>query len=249
MKKLICISGASGSGKSTLSTLLAKAIQSTGASCTLMHMDNYFHPIPDDYTAPDTYEPSLDRATAATMHFRETTNFDDPIRFDYDRLLHDLSALSRGETITVGQFEFATNTYPTQTKLPTADFVIIDGLFLKKILECIAQLKAKPEVTTIAVTTSSYLTLRKRRFMRDAENRGLTPAESLRRENQSVAKGFFGSTDIAINQSVSGGLSKADIQIINDAEDKSDLKDGVSEILESLHIQNLSAAAESQCGL
>ena len=131
-------------------------------------MDNYFHPIPDDYTPPDIYEPSLDRATAATKHFRETTNFDDPIRFDYGRLLSDLSALNRGETITVGEFEFTTNTYPKQIKLPATEFVILDGLFLKSILACIAALEIKPDVTTVAVTTSSYLKLRQRRFLRDA---------------------------------------------------------------------------------
>ena len=81
------------------------------------------------------------------------------------------------------------------------------------------------------------------------EKRGLTLEESIQREKKSVGAGFFGSPSIPIGQSVSGGLSSADIQILNDADDTSDLIRGAHEILESLQIQNLSAAAASQCAL
>mgnify|MGYP005994039399 CR=1 FL=1 len=246
---IIFIGGASGAGKSSLSRELAKRLADT---CQLISMDDYFHPIPENYplSVPDNYLPSEDRTTAMYKHFRAHTNFDHPDRFNFERLTLDLTQLSQGEEIQKGIFDFTTNTYPTHEIITPPKILILEGLYA---LTFAATLDASLQKLTVFTSTSSYQNLIKRRIQRDIEKRGLTEAEVRSNEKKYVGPAFFGSR-IANDgpASIVNGLTGADVHILNDK--LSDIQAGADEVLEALSTlmaptQNLSAAAASQCGL
>lgn len=108
---IIGICGGSGSGKTTLLKQLAK--QYAAFHPAIFSLDNYYKPI-------------------QMQHVDENgeVNFDLPTALNEEKLIHDLSALSRGESIEVKEYHF--NAPPNKHVLITinpSDLIIVEGLF------------------------------------------------------------------------------------------------------------------------
>ena len=83
---IVGICGASGSGKSTLARRIRDALT---CSCVILGQDGYYRSFPQ-----------------LSFAQRERTNYDEPSIFDYDEMLSDVLALSRGEAITTKAYDY-----------------------------------------------------------------------------------------------------------------------------------------------
>lgn len=83
---IVGICGASGSGKSTLARRIRDAL---ACSCVILGQDGYYRSFPQ-----------------LSFAQRERTNYDEPSIFDYDEMLSDVLALSRGEAITTKAYDY-----------------------------------------------------------------------------------------------------------------------------------------------
>lgn len=83
---IVGICGASGSGKSTLARRIRDALT---CSCVILGQDGYYKSFPQ-----------------LSFAQRERTNYDEPSIFDYDEMLSDVLALSRGEAITTKAYDY-----------------------------------------------------------------------------------------------------------------------------------------------
>ena len=143
---LIGIAGGTGSGKTTLTKHL---LSHFGANISVVHHDNY-------YKYQDL--PFAERCK---------TNYDHPSAFDTDRMIEDLKALKRGETIHCPVYDFSIHNRTDQTLeiLPTK-VVIVEGIliFQDPVLRDLMDIK-------IFVETDADVRIL-RRALRDVEERG-----------------------------------------------------------------------------
>ena len=146
---LVGIAGGSGSGKTTLAHALAGAL----VDAAVLSMDAYYRDLA-----------SLD------LTARERWNFDAPEAFDWDRLVADLRALQRGETIQRPTYDFASHTRRPQVEpIEPRRFLIVEGLLVLH----------HPDVRTLLDTTVFLevddQTAVERRVARDRGERGRDP--------------------------------------------------------------------------
>ena len=113
MKPLIIgIAGGTGSGKSTVARKVAESLP--GASVAFLEMDAYYH--------------DFSHLTLSELH---QVNWDHPDAFDVELLATHLSALIRGESVEMPQYEFATHSRSGPTRrIEPADVVVMDGILL-----------------------------------------------------------------------------------------------------------------------
>ena len=146
---LIGIGGGSGAGKSTIATQISREV---GAELTLLSQDNYY----EDHSDLSVEE-------------REELNFDHPDAIDWDRLVDDLRALARGETVRIPQYDFEkhTRTPATETVDPEP-IVVLEGIFALFHEVIVDQL----DLAIYVETDADVRVLR--RLQRDVEERGRT---------------------------------------------------------------------------
>jgi uridine kinase len=146
---LIGIGGGSGAGKSTIATEISREVD---AELTLLSLDNYYE---------DRSELSVEE--------REELNFDHPDAIDWDRLVDDLGALARGETVRIPQYDFERHTRKQSTETVDPEpIVVLEGIFALFHDEIVDQL----DLAIYVETDADVRVLR--RLQRDVEERGRT---------------------------------------------------------------------------
>jgi uridine kinase len=122
------------------------------AELTLLSQDNYYE---------DRSELSVEE--------REALNFDHPDAIDWDRLVDDLSALARGETVQIPQYDFERHTRKQSTETVDPEpIVVLEGIFALFHEEIVDQL----DLAIYVETDADVRVLR--RLQRDVEERGRT---------------------------------------------------------------------------
>lgn len=143
---LIGIAGGTGSGKTTLTRHL---LSHFGENISVVHHDNYY------------------KYQELSFEERCKTNYDHPDAFDTDRMIEDLQALKRGETIYCPVYDFSIHnrTEKTLAVKPTK-VIIVEGIliFQNPILRDLLDIK-------IFVETDADVRIL-RRALRDVEERG-----------------------------------------------------------------------------
>ncbi len=147
MTFILGMAGGTASGKSTLAAALGNML---GARALLITHDQYYKTLPAEFA-----------------HNPVGYNFDHPDSLDTARLIADVDALKRGETVELPLFDFPTHarSAATQTVRPS-DIVIVEGILVL----------AHPDLRTrfdhsIYVDTPDDIRL-VRRIRRDIEKRG-----------------------------------------------------------------------------
>ena len=156
----IAIAGGSCSGKTTLACALAQQL-----NATLVRIDDYYRPL--DHLTYDE---------------RCAINFDHPDSIDSDRLVLDVAAVLRGETVDAPRYDFTRHTLFAETeRVVPAPIVIVEGLFTL----CYPAL-AEMCAIRVFVDAPEEVCL-ERRLARDVCERGRTPEEVLGRFHSHVA--------------------------------------------------------------
>lgn len=156
----IAIAGGSCSGKTTLACSLSQQLDAT-----LVRLDDYYR--------------ALDHLT---YDERCEINFDHPDTIDSDRLVRDVAALLRGETIDAPRYDFTRHTLFSETvRIEPKRVVIVEGLFTL----CYPAL-AEMCALRVFVEAPEEVCL-ERRLARDVCERGRTPEEVVGRFNSHVA--------------------------------------------------------------
>lgn len=178
---LIGITGPSGAGKTYLATHLARTL-----NAPVLHLDAYYLDL--------AHLPLADRAR---------TNFDDPSAIDDELLVGQVASISKGESIEIPIYDFATHTRLAGTKpFDAAEVVIIEGLFalywpaLRDLLH-----------TKVYVDMSQNICLERRTY-RDVRERGRTP--------ESVYEQFFATVAPGAQLYVSPTRTHADVVLWGD---------------------------------
>lgn len=142
----IGIAGGTGSGKTTLTEHLANRF---GAEISIVHHDNYYK-----------YQ---DRP----FEERCKQNYDHPDAFDTDRMIDDLKALKRGETIHCPVYDFSIHNRTDKTlEIAPTKVVIVEGIL-------IFQNPALRDLLDIKIFVETDADVRiLRRALRDVEDRG-----------------------------------------------------------------------------
>ena len=154
---IVGIAGGTGAGKTTLAHML-------------------FDHLGDDRAiriAHDAYYRDFSHVPAGQ---RGQINFDHPDALETDLLVQHLQALSRGETVSIPTYDFATHVRTSETlEICPRPIIIVEGILLlvEQILRDVLNLKifvdAPPDIRMI------------RRMNRDVDERGRTP-ESVTRQ-------------------------------------------------------------------
>ena len=142
----IGIAGGTGSGKTTLTDHLASRF---GTDISVVHHDNYY------------------KRQDCSYEERCLTNYDHPDAFDTDRMVADLKALKRGESIQCPVYDFTIHNRTDDTVTVNATpVVIVEGIliFQNKELRDLLDIK-------IFVETDADVRIL-RRALRDVEERG-----------------------------------------------------------------------------
>lgn len=106
--RLVGIAGPSCAGKTELARWLAARL-----SAPVLNLDHYY----------------VDLAHLP-LEERARTNFDEPAAVDHEAILHDVSALARGEPVTAPLYDFATHARVRGgARIVPAGLVVIEGLF------------------------------------------------------------------------------------------------------------------------
>ena len=159
---IIGIAGGTGSGKSTFTNRLKKAF---GDNISVIYHDSY-------YKAHDDM-PYEERAKL---------NYDHPSSFDTDRMIDDIKALKRGETVYIPVYDFSIHNRTDKTvKVEPKRVIMIEGIliFENKELRDLMDIK-------IFVDTDADERLM-RRIIRDMKYRGRT-IESIITQYQTTVK-------------------------------------------------------------
>jgi uridine kinase len=144
----VAVVGGTGSGKSTIVKRIAGSMPD-GAVITLTH-DAYYMPRPDLPAAE-----------------REKLNFDHPDALDNARLVDDLERLSRGESIQIPIYDFATHLRRHETRLvKPAPIVVVEGI----LLFVASALRERFDLKLFVDTDADIRILR--RMRRDIDERG-----------------------------------------------------------------------------
>ena len=153
---LIGIAGGTASGKTTLAKWLCKRL---GERCLLISHDRYYF----DVSNPIGH------------------NYDAPEALDNQRLIHNLSELSRGEATELPIYDFATHSRAVETqRVNPRPIVLVEGILVLAIPEIRALLDH-----TVFVDAEEDIRL-KRRVERDQQKRGRTLDQILNQYKQTV---------------------------------------------------------------
>ena len=148
---IIAIAGPSCAGKTELSKRLAQEL-----NCPVLLLDSYYRDL-----------------SALAPSERARVNFDEPSALDEEILIHQVHALSRGESVPRPVYDFATHTRVPKTEIFSAsEFLVVEGLFSLYWPE-LRDLAS----TKLFVNAPDEVCLH-RRLMRDVVERGRT-AESV----------------------------------------------------------------------
>ncbi|WP_018257150.1 uridine kinase [Halomicrobium katesii] len=143
------IAGGSGAGKSTIARDLSTAVD---PEITIISLDDYYEDLSE-----------------LPLAEREDRNFDHPDAIDWDRLVADVEALSRGETVTVPQYDFEKHARaPTSRTVDPGPIVVLEGIFALYHDRIVAQL----DLALYVQTDADVRVLR--RLQRDVTERGRT---------------------------------------------------------------------------
>jgi len=154
MAILIAITGGSGSGKSTLAEAVVAALPDGAA--VLLREDSYYR---DAAGLPD-FDPN-------------TFDFDDVAARDHELMIHDLSELKAGRTITAPIYSFIHHgREPGGEPVPAAEVVIVEGTHVL----CTPGLVDLFDIRVFVDTPADIRFIR--RLLRDQADRGRT-AESV----------------------------------------------------------------------
>ncbi len=105
---IIAIAGPSCAGKTELSRRLAQEL-----SCPVLVLDSYYRDL-----------------SGLTPAERATVNFDEPSALDEQTLIHQVRALSKGDTVPQPVYDFTTHTRTPKTQnFAATEFLIVEGLF------------------------------------------------------------------------------------------------------------------------
>ncbi|MCF0109669.1 MAG: uridine kinase [Erysipelotrichaceae bacterium] len=149
MTVLIGIAGGSASGKTTISHNIASRYEQT-TSVLVIRQDDY-------------YKDQSDKP----MEERVKTNYDHPMAFDNDLLIHHLHKLLKGESINKPTYDFVHHTRSDVTEVCSpAEVIIIEGLF---VLED-EQLRNLCDIKIFVQTDADIRFIR--RLTRDVKDRG-----------------------------------------------------------------------------
>ena len=148
---IIGIAGGSASGKTAISNNIASIIADE-AILTIIRQDDYYKD-----------------QSHLVMEERVKTNYDHPQSFDTERLVEDLFALKRGETIEKPVYDFAQHTRSDKTEIiHPANIIILEGILiladpaLRKLLDIKVFVQTPADIRFI------------RRLKRDVQERGRT---------------------------------------------------------------------------
>ncbi|MGV3615555.1 MAG: uridine kinase family protein [Fimbriimonas sp.] len=156
----IAIAGGSCSGKTTLAYALSERLDAT-----LVRIDDYYH-----------------RLDHLTYDERCEVNFDHPDSIDSQRLIRDMAALLRGETIVAPRYDFTRHTlFAEGEEVVPKPIVIVEGLFSL----CYPELAEMCQIR-VFVDAPEDVCLQ-RRVERDVRERGRTPGEVVGRFESHVA--------------------------------------------------------------
>ena len=159
---LVGIAGGSCSGKTTLAKNLL--IKFPGSS-SLLAFDDYYHDLSE-----------------MPVSARSRVNYDHPDSLDTQLFVTHLEALSKGQSIDVPIYDFATHTRPGGTRqLQPRGLVIVDGVLLLAVSECREFLDL-----TVFVDAPEEIRLA-RRLERDVFERGRDEAGVRRQFRTSVS--------------------------------------------------------------
>jgi len=152
---IIGICGGTGSGKTTTAR---KIIERVGADkVVLLEQDSYYLNLAD-----------------IPLDERRQANFDHPDAIDFDSLAGNLESLSKGESVEIPIYDFATHTRSDEKKLISPKpIVIIEGILIftnQRILDLLD--------LRVFIDTPDDLRLL-RRIRRDIEERGRTLGQTL----------------------------------------------------------------------
>lgn len=159
---IIGIGGGSGSGKTTVTKEIVEIVGRD--KVTVLLQDNYY----------------LDRSHLSPQE-RELINFDHPDALDWPLLREHLSALAKGDTISVPEYDFATHTRKPRTlQVIPARIIILEGLFALFDEEILKTLSLR-----VFVDTAADIRLT-RRLRRDTLERNRTMESVLTQYTQYV---------------------------------------------------------------
>ncbi len=182
---MIGIAGGTGSGKTTIAKDLQKA---SPQQILLLSHDNYFKDR-SDYPLEE----------------RKKLNYDEPAAIDNDLFYAHLTALSRGESVDMPVYDFATHTRKPETiRISPAPIIIVEGILIftdPRVLELLD--------LSIFVEVDADIRLA-RRLLRDVGERDRTFEESI---NQ-----YLTSAQDMHDKHVEPGNEEADLVINNDKE-------------------------------
>jgi len=144
------IAGGSGSGKSTIAAAILEALPAGGG--VLLEQDHYYR-----------------SQSHLSLPEREQVNYDHPDSLEFDLLLHHLSELAAGRTITRPSYDFARHDRdPAGQRIEPARVIVVEGIHVLTEERVRAQLDVK-----LFVDTDADIRLM-RRIRRDLEHRGRT---------------------------------------------------------------------------
>ncbi|MET3290314.1 UNVERIFIED_CONTAM: uridine kinase [Brevibacillus sp. OAP136] len=147
---LIGVAGGSGSGKTTVASALYKQFQHE--SITMIEQDSYYkdqsHMLPEE---------------------RVHTNYDHPLAFDNDLLLHHLQELLAGRSIRKPVYDFKVNNRAKETVLvEPKDVIILEGMMIFED----ERIRDLMDIKVFVDTDADVRIVR--RIQRDIEERGRT---------------------------------------------------------------------------
>jgi uridine kinase len=209
---IIGIAGPSGGGKTTLATMLKEAIEARfPGSCRIGSMDCW-------YKGQELMEPGV--------------TYDNPRAIDIPMFNFQLEALLRGEAIDVPYYDFGTHSRIEGAKTTTLNpkefkFLILEGIFLFHD-EAVRNLMS----FKISVMADVETTCKKRRFKRDAEERG-RDEPSMMAQWLEVREGY--------DTFVAKTLQYADYFVDNNADSREALIAQLPSIMEAMRRRNLLA--------
>ncbi len=172
---LIAVTGACGSGKSVFSGQLAREIIKTGMSCEVLNSDHYYK--------------DFSHLSASEMAEK---NFCEPDCINFERLIHDIQGLARGETIQRPCYEIGKSKILPETQpISPTEVLIVEGILVSQNL----YIKRYSDIN-IYIDMALDICLA-RRLVRDAEERNQPNKFILGTYEKHILPSFFRYTEPA----------------------------------------------------
>ena len=179
MPYLVFIAGASGSGKTLFAGELEKKIRAhhPNVRISILSMDHYYKPRPKEIVTEEQL-----------AHYHTHNNFDTPLAIDFELFHRQLVKLSEGQEIERPVYSMLTSDREAHTvRTEPADIIIIEGIFAHYQLD---ELDIRHKLS-IFVEADSYLAYQRRRYIRDAKERGMDSEVTRAPELTFVRPAFF----------------------------------------------------------